>query len=330
VTMTAPTLEDGFGRRLRYLRLSVTDRCNFHCGYCLPDGCSAGASPEPLSVAEIRRLASGFAALGVEKVRLTGGEPTLRQDICDIVRTLAATPGIEKVGLTTNGYRLGKLVPDLRDAGLTALNVSVDSLDPERFERITGSPMLASIVAGVEAAIAAGIPAVKVNAVLMRGVNDGELDAFLAWTRRQPVSVRFIELMQTGDNGPFFRERHLPAGEIAHALATRGWARLPKDPGEGPAAVYGHREHAGRIGLIAPYSDGFCDSCNRVRVAAAGGLRLCLFGGAEFPLRDHLQSDAAREDLVRAIAAAVRSKPAAHHLRDGSSGMTATLASIGG
>jgi GTP 3',8-cyclase len=328
--MTAHPLQDGFGRRLRYVRLSVTERCNFRCEYCLPDGCPETAAPEPLTVAEIGRLARGFAALGVERIRLTGGEPTLRQDICDIVRTVAATPGIGKVGLTTNGYRLAKLVPDLRAAGLGALNVSVDSLDPVRFERITGSPRLATIVAGVEAAIAAGIPAVKVNAVLLRGVNDGELDAFLAWTVRLPLSVRFIELMQTGDNAAFFRERHLSAAEIVRRLTARGWTRLPKDPGAGPAQMYAHPQHQGGVGLIAPYSADFCETCNRVRVSAAGSLRLCLFGGDEIPLRQHLHSDAAQGDLVRAIADAVRAKPAAHHLREGFSGATTTLASIGG
>jgi cyclic pyranopterin phosphate synthase len=325
-----PTLADGFGRRLRYVRLSITERCNFRCEYCLPDGCTAEPGPAPLSVEEIGRLARGLAAVGVERIRLTGGEPTLRRDVTEIVRTVAATPGIAKVGLTTNGYRLDALVPELRAAGLNMLNVSVDSLDPERFERITGSRHLARILAGIEAAIEAGIGAVKVNAVLLRDLNEGELDRFLAWTARRPVSVRFIELMQTGDNADFFRERHLSADTIARGLLARGWTRLEKDPGAGPAQLYAHRDHRGQVGLIAPYSAGFCETCNRVRVSSVGSLRLCLFGGDEIPLRHFLQSDADHAGLVRAITEAVRVKPAAHDLAHGHSGTMVTLSQIGG
>ena len=322
--------EDAFGRRLEYRRLSVTERCNFRCAYCLPDGCSSAADPEPLSLAEIGRLVSAFAGLGVWKVRLTGGEPTLRRDICEIVRSIAATPGVTRVGLTTNGYRVAGLVPELQRAGLSALNVSVDSLDAERFARVTGFRRLDRIVAGVEAGLAAGITSVKVNAVLLRSMDDAELDRFLAWTRKLPLSVRFIELMQTGDNGAFFQEHHLSAQEVHRRLESRGWSRRPKDPRDGPAATYGHADHEGSVGLIAPYSAGFCDSCNRVRVTATGGLRLCLFGNAEIPLRPLLQSDGQRAELMELISSSVRAKPASHLLREGSSGATATLASIGG
>jgi cyclic pyranopterin phosphate synthase len=326
-----PILQDPFGRRLEYLRLSVTDRCNFRCSYCLPDGCPRGAGAEPLSLAEIERLVAAFASLGVWKVRLTGGEPTLRPDIAEIVRAVAATPGIRRVGLTTNGYRLDRLAPELEDAGLTALNVSVDSLDPARFERITGSPRLDRVVAGVEAALAAGIPSVKVNAVLLRGLDDAELDRFLAWTRERPLGVRFIELMQTGGNDAYFRENHLSAEELRVKLEQRGWARLPKDASDGPATSYGHPAHAGRAGLIAPYSAGFCDTCNRVRSSSTGDLRLCLFGEKEdIPLRHLLQSARQERELARLITASIERKPAAHRLKQGSWGKTSSLAVIGG
>jgi GTP 3',8-cyclase len=323
-------LKDGLGRQLHYLRLSVTDRCNFRCAYCLPDGCARGTAAEALSIVEIGRLVRAFAALGVWKVRLTGGEPTIRRDVTEIVRTVAAVPGIRRVGLTTNGYRLAPMAAALREAGLGSLNVSVDSLDPARFEEITGVPVPDRTVGGVEAAIASGIEPVKVNVVLLRGMEDRELDAFLEWTRRAPVHVRFIELMQTGENAAFFREHHVSADEIRRKLEQRGWTRLAKDEMDGPATSYGRAGHAGRAGLIAPYSPGFCSSCNRVRVSSTGDLQLCLFGERGVPLRPWLQSDDQQRQLVQRIEAAVADKPASHFLRDGAVGATTTLASIGG
>jgi cyclic pyranopterin phosphate synthase len=323
-------LQDGFGRRLEYLRLSVTDRCNFRCSYCLPDGCPRGSGAEPLSVAEIGRLVRAFAALGVWKVRLTGGEPTMRGDIPEIVRAIAAVPGVRRIGLTTNGYRLATIAPELRAAGLSSVNVSLDSLEPARFERITGCSRLDRIVEGVEAAAAAGIPSVKMNAVLLRGMDDRELDLFLAWTRGRALTVRFIELMETGENQAYFREHHLPAEEIRRKLEARGWARLPRDPNDGPAIAYGHPAHRGEVGLIAPYSPGFCETCNRVRVSSTGDLRLCLFGGDDVPLRPYLQSDDGAPALTELIQRSVGAKPASHQLREGSPGATRTLAVIGG
>jgi cyclic pyranopterin phosphate synthase len=323
-------LKDGLGRQLHYLRLSITERCNFRCAYCLPEGCGFYGGEQPLSIAEIGRLVRGFAALGVWKVRLTGGEPTIRSDVVDVVRTVSAVPGIRRVGLTTNGYRLSALASSLRAAGLAALNVSIDSLDPARFRKITGVAGPERIVTGVEAALYAGIGPVKVNVVLLRGMDDRELDAFLDWTRRAPVVVRFIELMQTGDNAAFFREHHVSADEVRRKLEQRRWARLPKDESDGPASTFGHADHLGRVGLIAPYSPGFCDTCNRVRVSSTGDLQLCLFGDRSLPLRHLLASDEQHGALVRRIEAAVIEKPASHFLRDGASGATATLASIGG
>jgi GTP 3',8-cyclase len=323
-------LQDGFGRHLEYLRLSVTDRCNFRCTYCLPDGCPRGSSGQPLTVAEIERLVGAFAALGVWKVRLTGGEPTMRRDLPAIVRAVSAAPGVRRIGLTTNGHRLAELASELRDAGLASLNVSVDSLDPVRFERITGCSRLDRIVAGVEAAVAVGVPSVKVNAVLLDGMEDRELDRFLAWTRHLPLTVRFIELMQAGDNGDFFRRHHLPAGVIRRKLEERGWTRLERTGGDGPAITFGHPAHAGNAGLIAPYAEGFCASCNRVRVSSTGDLHLCLFGSATVPLRPYLQADQSRRDLMELIQASVETKPASHRLGEGSSGTTATLSQLGG
>jgi GTP 3',8-cyclase len=324
-------LRDAFGRELHYLRLSVTDRCNFRCVYCLPQGCPSAGDGDGarLSRVEVARLVRGFAGLGFWKVRLTGGEPTVRRDICELVREVAGTAGIRRVGLTTNGYRLAAIAQELRDAGLTTVNVSVDSLEPERFHRITGTRLLDRVVAGIDAALSAGI-AVKVNAVLLQGLDDAELGRFLAWTRSQPLSVRFIELMETRDNGALFRRARLPASEVRASLEALGWRRLPRDPGDGPATNYGHPHHLGKVGIISAYSSGFCDTCNRLRVSSVGDLKLCLFGAQAVPLRPLLQSDAGAGALMERIESAVTIKPAAHELGAGRCGPTANLAMTGG
>lgn len=325
--MTGATLQDAQGRRIRYLRLSLTDRCNYQCSYCSPQGEAGGC--EPVTRADVLRLVRVFAALGVERVRLTGGEPTLRRDIVEIVRRVAGTPGIRRVGLTTNGYRLASIARDLRAAGLTSLNVSVDSLDPARFREITGTDRLDRVVAGVEAALAAGIPSVKLNAVLLRGMDDTELSRFLAWTARAPITVRFIELMQTGDNVVLFRRARLPASEIREKLERLGWRRLARDAGDGPAVNYGHPDHAGKTGIISAYADGFCDSCNRLRVSSVGDLKLCLFGDGTASLRPLLR-EGRRDDLMDRIERAVTVKPAGHELGAGRCGTTSNLALTGG
>ncbi|HEY6099363.1 MAG TPA: GTP 3',8-cyclase MoaA [Anaeromyxobacter sp.] len=323
-------LEDALGRRLHYLRLSVTDRCNFRCVYCLPDGCGAAAGPAPLSLAEIRRLVRGFADLGFWKVRLTGGEPTMRADIARVVREVASTPGVRKVGLTTNGYRLVSLAAEFRHAGLASINVSLDSLDPERFRELTGSRGPDRIVAGIEAALAAGIPVVKLNVVLLRGLGEGEIARFLEWTRAVPLRIRFIELMETAENRAFFARARLEAGAVRRLLEERGWARLARTGLDGPAVEYAHPGHAGLAGLISAYEEGFCEGCNRLRVTSQGGLRLCLFGEEEVSLRPFLQRDGDREALIERVRSAVARKPSSHLLQLGRCGSTPHLAATGG
>jgi len=323
-------LMDAFGRKLEYLRLSVTDRCNFRCVYCLPAGCPGGSGAGFLSVDEIERLARAFASLGFWKVRITGGEPTLRQDVVEIVERVAAVPGVSCVGLTTNGYRLASLAAPLRRAGLSALNVSVDSLDPLRFEELTGRGRLAEVMAGLDAAIEAGVPRLKVNVVLLRGLTDAELDRFVDLCRHRPVTVRFIELMQTADNAAFHARSHLPAAELMARMASRGWRRLPPRRDHGVAEIHGHPDHPGTLGFIAPITRKFCADCNRLRVSSGGDLRLCLFGEGAVPLRPLLAADSQRAALLERIAEAVLVKPAAHRLELGQVGGTRSLATIGG
>jgi GTP 3',8-cyclase len=323
-------LEDGFSRRFYYLRLSVTDVCNFRCTYCLPDGYRPDGRKSFLSVDEIRRVVSGFAAMGTRKVRLTGGEPSLRRDFTEIIETVAATPGIDKIAMTTNGYRLKERAAEWRAAGLTALNVSVDSLDPRQFHQITGENKLAEVMDGIEAALHAGFPSVKVNAVLLRGLNDGQLAEFLAWIRDKPIELRFIELMQTGEMDSLFRDRHVSGEQIKTHLLEQGWLQQLRGLDDGPAQVFQHSGSRGSIGLIMPYSKDFCAGCNRLRVSSVGKLHLCLFGENGVELRDLLHADLQQDALIQRIRVALLGKAATHHLHEGNAGMTPHLASIGG
>ncbi|RUL78167.1 GTP 3',8-cyclase MoaA [Dyella choica] len=324
-------LADRYGRRFPYLRLSVTPACNFRCTYCLPHGYHADANAAAaLSLPEITRLLQGFTQLGMHKLRLTGGEPSVRKDLADILRTAAAVPGITKLAMTTNGTLLSQRLHEWMAAGLNAINVSVDSLDRAVFARVTGHDRLDDILHGVDMALAAGLPTVKLNAVLMRDVNDKQLPSWLEYLRDRPVGVRFIELMQTGDNLPFFREHHVRAQALETELITLGWQALPRAADAGPAREYRHPDYAGRIGIIAPYSKDFCAGCNRLRVTASGDLRLCLFGEFGIPLRPLLQSDDQLEDLVRAVGGQIGRKEQGHFLHEGRTGITPHLASTGG
>ncbi|WP_374280661.1 GTP 3',8-cyclase MoaA [Novosphingobium sp.] len=324
-------LTDGHGRRFEYLRLSLTDVCNFRCSYCLPDGYRKQAGlPANLTVPEIRRLIGAFASFGLWKVRLTGGEPSLRRELPEIARVVADVPGIRTLAMTTNGYRLAERAAEYAACGITALNVSVDSLEPARFAAITGHDRLHEVLDGIAAAREAGIGQIKLNSVLMRGINDDELERFAAFVTERDLTLRFIEVMRTNDNPAFFARHHLAGAQIAERLEQAGWQRLPCAAGAGPAVDYAAPGGRGRIGIIAPYSRDFCASCNRLRVSARGKLHLCLFGDAGIDLRPLLQDDDQHAALLARIAALVRTKAPAHRLHEGHSGGTPHLASIGG
>ncbi|MBX3485865.1 GTP 3',8-cyclase MoaA [Phenylobacterium sp.] len=322
-------LVDGFGRRFHYLRLSVTEVCNFRCTYCLPDGFRKTAPLTFLTPLECERVVRAFAGLGVSKVRVTGGEPSVRRDLPEIIARAASVPGIRKVCITTNGWNLGRQVAGWRDAGLTNLNVSIDSLDREGFRRITGHDRLPAVVAGLDRALELGLPVVKVNGVLLRDTAEAGFEAFADFVRARPVAVRFIELMRTGDNADFFADQHVPGARLTDWLTARGWTPRARAFDDGPAIEMVHPDHAGRIGLIAPYAPGFCDGCNRLRITARGQLRLCLFGELGVGLKDLLEADepeALRARILRALAG----KPAGHRLHEADSGDTRQLAQFGG
>jgi cyclic pyranopterin phosphate synthase len=322
-------LIDGFGRRFHYLRLSITEVCNFRCTYCLPDGYKKAGTQSFLTPDEISIAAGAFAALGVSKVRLTGGEPSVRRDLTDIIGRVAATPGVDKVALTTNGWNLDRQVSAWRAAGLTNLNVSIDSLDRETFARITGHDRLGQIVAGLDRALELGMPAVKVNGVLLRDTVEAGFEAFETFVRDRPLAVRFIELMRTGDNADYFADQHVPGSALTSWLEARGWTPRPRAFDDGPAIEYAHPGHRGRIGLIAPYASGFCDSCNRLRLTSKGQLRLCLFGELGVDLRDLLNGEDP-EALEARIQKALGLKPRGHRLAEDNSGDTRHLAQYGG
>ena len=326
-----PVLADRFGRRFPYLRLSIIEACNFRCSYCLPNGYQPRAGIEaPLRREEIARLLRAFSAVGMRKLRLTGGEPSLRRDLTEIISDAAAMPGVQKVAMTTNGVLLRRRIDEWKAAGLTSINISVDALDRERFARITGHDRLPDILAGVERALALGLSAVKLNAVWLRDLNDDQLPAFLDYLRERPVALRFIELMQTGTNRAYFEKHHLRADALEQQLRAQGWSELPRADDAGPAREYRHLDYAGRIGIIAPYSRDFCAGCNRLRITATGDLRLCLFGNVGIPLRPLLRSDEQADELQASLISQLGLKALGHGLHRGETGMTPHLAAIGG
>ncbi len=325
------SLVDAFQREYYYLRLSITDVCNFRCTYCLPNGYQATPERQSfLTLDEIRRVGQAFVSMGTRKIRLTGGEPTLRKDFIEIAENLTALNGIEQLALTTNGYRMAKEVDAWKKAGITSINVSVDSLDPRMFHQITGENKFADVMRGIDRAFDVGYEKVKVNSVLMKDLNDTEFNQFLAWVKDRPIQMRFIELMQTGEMDAFFHKHHISGQVLADRLIQEGWFLQQKAQTDGPAKVFKHPDYVGEIGLIMPYEKNFCTSCNRLRVSATGKLHLCLFGEEGIELRDLLQSDEQEMRLQARLYAALQGKREHHFLHQGDSGIRTNLATIGG
>ncbi|NQY36455.1 MAG: GTP 3',8-cyclase MoaA [Alteromonadaceae bacterium] len=322
-------LTDNFGRRFYYLRLSITDVCNFSCSYCLPDGYQCDQPRDFMSLQEITRVTKAFGQLGTEKIRITGGEPALRKDLPDIIAVCKQTPGIKKVAITSNGFKLPTHLPQWLDAGIDAINISIDSLDPRQFHSITGHDKLDTILKGIDMALASGKTTVKVNAVLMREYSGYDIKSYLDWLKDTPVTLRFIELMQTGDNLEFFNAQHVSGARIKQNLILDGWQPVIRDRSAGPAQEFYHPDYLGKIGLIMPYSSDFCDSCNRLRVSASGKLHLCLFSDQGLSLREQLQQDdiAPLKDRILSF---LGDKKATHFLHDKLTGGTKHLAMLGG
>ena len=316
--LTAVGVIDLFGRTVDYLRISVTDRCNLRCVYCLPArGIRRNARAELLSIAEIVHVVEAAAQLGVRRIRLTGGEPLVRPDIVGLVRALAQVPNIEDISLTTNGMLLERLAGPLAEAGLRRVNVSLDTLNPERFLRITRFGELDRVWRGIQAAQGVGLEPTKINTVVVRGVNDDELPALADLTRDRPWHVRFIELMPIGSGGeweagtPGRRERYVSVQEMSARLAGLNLTPVRGTAGNGPARVYQIPGAAGFVGFISPIGEHFCATCNRLRLTADGRLRPCLFLDREVPIREALRRG---EDIGPLIVRAVQAKPSGHGL----------------
>ncbi len=309
-------LIDSLGRRIVNLRVSVTDRCNLRCSYCIPqEEVEWLPRAEILSFEEIERFVRVAAGLGIRKLRLTGGEPLLRRDLPELVRRLVAVPGIEDVGMTTNGIGLARLAAALRAAGLRRLNVSLDALDPEVFRRMTRRDSLDAVLEGLEAAAFHGFAPIKVNAVIERDRNLGEVEPLARLARAKGLVLRFIEYMPIGMGDAWARQRVVTNAEILDIL--RGIAPLEpagEPDGAGPATRWRWTDGAGEIGLIGSVTEPFCDRCNRIRITADGKLRTCLFSTVEHDVRALLRGGAGDDGIARLIREAVARKEPGHRI----------------
>lgn len=325
----AHLLQDIFTRRFHYVRLSITDKCNFRCQYCLPNGYECKSPQKSLSLSEINHLLAALVELGIQKIRLTGGEPLLRKDLVAIIKTIKQYPQINSIALTTNAYKLHHILDECIDAGLTHLNISVDSLDEDNFADITGSNKLKTILNTIDYALGSSLQQVKINTVLLKNTF-AELGQFLSLIKKQPLDIRFIELMETGDNQQFFQENYLAAHILQDELLAQNWQAVIAPENSGPAKMFAHPEYNGKIGIIAPYSKDFCTNCNRLRFTHLGALRLCLFGDDSFSLRHLMQDATQKEDLKSAIINLLVNKPKQHLLSKNIHGDVINFSQIGG
>ena len=327
-------LRDSFGRTFPYIRLSITDVCNFKCGYCLPNGYQIDKSENRkfLQLEEIKRLAKVFSKLGVCKIRLTGGEPTVRKDFFDIIKILKNEAGIKKVVITTNGYHLDKKAKMFVDSGLNGINISIDSLDRNTFKKVTGHDRLPEILKGIKNLQDLYFENIKINAVLLNGINSSDKD-FETWAefiKVNKVDFRYIELMQTGDNLDYFKKYHISSKIFKEYLNKHNWIFQTLGKDAGPSLNFINPEYKGKFGIIAPYSKDFCRSCNRLRITSRGDLRLCLFGNTGISIRHLLQKDDQIDELQDLIMEQIKFKKETHYLELGETGLTKNLSTTGG
>ncbi len=322
--------QDPFGRRIDYLRLSVTDRCDMRCGYCMPKGFRGFAEPDGwLSFAEIERVVHAFTELGVHRVRLTGGEPLVRRNLPDLAACLAALPGLEDLSLSSNCSRMDKLARPLFEAGVRRLNVSLDSLRPEVFQRITAG-RLDKVLRGIDAANRAGFAPIRVNTVVMRGVNDDEIEDILAFCAGRGFTLRLIETMPMGRTGQAAVDRFVDLQAVKRRLESRFELIPDVLPGGGPARYFRVAGSDTRIGLITPLSQHFCATCNRVRLTVEGTLHMCLGQEHSYPLRELLRDGAGVEDLKEHLRRAIALKPERHEFREKPSQVVRFMSMTGG
>jgi len=309
-------LIDTYGRRINYLRLSVTDRCNLRCSYCMPEeGVEKLSHSQVLSYADLLRISAEAVAAGIEKIRVTGGEPLVRKGILTFLERLAALQGLKELVLTTNGLLLKEMAQGLRDAGVQRLNISLDSLKPETFARITRGGELSRVLDGIDAAEAAGFPPHKINVVVMQGVNDDEIIDFVELTMKRPYAVRFIEYMPTCGDADW-RDLCVPGAEIRERIAQRyAIEEIRNSERSGPSKNFKVEGSLGSLGIITAMTGHFCDGCNRLRVTASGIAKGCLFSGEGVDLRPVLETG--DDALLRQeIGRIVEAKPGRHQVTD--------------
>ena len=323
-------LRDQFGRGIEYLRISVTDRCNFRCVYCMPEhGLDWLPKSDILSYEEITSIVTQLAPLGLRRLRITGGEPTIRPGLVSLIAMLRAVEGIEDISLSTNGVKLPEMAGPMRAAGLDRVNMSCDSLRADRIAGIARRSFPFDPVASAQAATDAGLDPVKFNVVVMRGINDDEIESLSRLTLDHPWHVRFIELMPVGEMASLTWEHVVPSDEVLSRAARLG-ALVPADGparGNGPATYYRFAGAPGSIGVITPMTHTYCGSCNRVRLTADGRLRTCLYGDHEVNLRDPLRAGQPMEPLLRR---ALAGKPKEHDLLQMKVGGLRALSQVGG
>lgn len=324
-------LSDSFDRPINYLRISITDRCNLRCTYCMPlEGIETLKHGDILRYEEILDVAKAAAELGVNKVRLTGGEPLVRAGLSNFVSMLSEVGGLDDLSVTTNGVMLTQHANDLKTSGLNRVNVSLDSLQPGKFEQITRIGTLNEVLKGIEFARTAGLDPVKINMVIMRGINDDEIVDFARKTIEEEWHVRFIEFMPVGNGQQEGRERFMPISDITEQVESLGPLTPHKLDGNGPAKYFRLPDSRGTIGFISPVSEHFCFQCNRLRLTADGKLRPCLLSDDEVDLRDALRQGASIDDLKKLVKQAIDSKPECHNLKTGNTAKNRSMCQIGG
>ncbi|MBF0458980.1 MAG: GTP 3',8-cyclase MoaA [Nitrospirae bacterium] len=337
-------LKDNFGRSIDYIRISVTDRCNLRCVYCMPDTIKSGCYQDGkinhdsiLTYEEIMRFVEAASALGIKKIRLTGGEPLVRNSMHELIRSIKKMPGIEELTLTTNGQRLAETAALLSQSGLDRVNISLDSLRADRYSEITKGGSFEKVMAGISAAEAAGLLPIKLNMVPMAGINDDEIEEFILFGIKTGCQIRFIELMPTVVNEHLFTNGFIGSDEIKRRIEKQFQLTPLKLRKYGPAryftAASRETQAAGIIGIISAVTCRFCPQCNRLRLTADGRLRPCLYSNIEVGLFDALRNNATKEEIQNLIIQAVELKPERHHISDGDekkSGAPHMMSGVGG
>lgn len=306
-------MKDSFGREINYLRISLTDRCNLRCKYCMPeDGISKFSHDEILTLEELYEIIEIFVELGINKIRFTGGEPLVRKGIVELISKVSKLHGVKDIAMTTNGILLKEYAKDLKDAGLNRVNISLDTLDEDKYRTITRGGNLHRILEGIEEAKKVGLTPIKINTVLIGGFNDDEIESLVGLTERENIDLRFIELMPIGEAASWAKENFISNNRVLEKVGSL--LPVPREDISSPAVYYKLPNGKGKVGIINPISCKFCENCNRVRLTSQGRLKLCLHSDIEIDIREALNSG---QDIKKLIIDSIGKKEESHHLEDG-------------